>query len=316
MRDTVVDFINHLHKHTELPNKQLLGWLELCTRKFSRWGQRYGKDNEHNAQVPRDHQIEPQERMAIIDYANAHPLEGYRALTYMMMDADVTAVSPSTTYRVLKGAGIIDPFKGKPSKKGTGFVQPLAPHEHWHTDFSYLNIGGAFYFLCAVLDGCSRSILSWDIRPTMCEADAEIVLQRAREAYPQARPRVITDQGAQFKGREFQQFIKLWSAKHVMTSPYYPQSNGKIERWHKTLKHQAIHPQTPLSLEDAKRITGNFIEHYNNERLHSAIGYITPKDRLAGRHTTIHAERERKLETARDQRKLKSQSAHSALPCN
>lgn len=311
-----MDFINHLHKHTEMPRRTLLDWLELCPRKFSRWRQRYGKENGHNGQVPRDHQVEPQERKAIINYASAHPLDGYRALTYMMMDADVVAVSPSTTCRVLKSAGIIDPFKGKPSKKGTGFVQPLAPHEHWHTDFSYINIGGSFYFLCAVLDGCSRYITSWDIRPTMCEADAEIVLQRAREAFPEAKPRVITDQGAQFKSREFQQFIKLWSAKHVMTSPHYPQSNGKIERFHKTLKHQAIHPKTPLSLDDAKRIIGEFIETYNNTRLHSAIGYITPKDRLAGRHTTIHAQRERKLESARRQRKLKRQSTSTAVSYN
>src|SRR5690606_25443565 len=85
--------------------------------------------------------------------------------------------------------------------------QPLTPHEHWHVDFSYLNIGGVFYFLCAVLDGCSRMILAWDIRPTMREIDAEIVLQKAREAYPEARPRIITDQGSQFKGREFKAFI-------------------------------------------------------------------------------------------------------------
>lgn len=301
--------MNHLHEHTELPRRTLLDWLELCPRKFSRWRARYGIFNKHHTQVPRDQQIDPHERKAIIDYATDHPLEGYRALTYMMMDADVVAVSPSTTYRVLKSAGLMDPFKGKPSKKGTGFVQPLAPHEHWHTDFSYLNIGGAFYFLCAVLDGCSRGIVSWDIRPTMCEADAEIVLQRAREAFPEARPRVITDQGAQFKGREFQQFIKLWSAKHVMTSPYYPQSNGKIERFHKTLKHQAIHPQTPLSLEDAKRITGKFIDYYNNERLHSAIGYIRPADRLAGRHESILAARAEKLQTARQARKIGSEKS-------
>lgn len=314
MRDTVVDFINHLNELTDLPKTRLLNWLELGRRKFTDWSQRYGKLNEHNGKVPRDTEIEPHERQAIIDFARAHPHEGYRALTYMMMDADVVAVSPSSTYRVLKSAGLINALKSKPSKKGTGFVQPLAPHEHWHTDFSYINIGGAFYFLCAVLDGCSRYITAWDIRPTMCEADAQIVLQRAREAFPEAKPRVITDQGSQFKGREFQQFIKLWSATHVMTSPHYPQSNGKIERFHKTLKHHAIHPQTPLSLEDAKRITAQFIEHYNNERLHSAIGYITPKDRLAERHKLIHAQREQKLESAREQRKLKRQLARQALP--
>ena len=85
----------------------------------------------------------------------------------------------------------------------------------------------------------------------------------------------------------------------VRTSPYYPQSNGKIERWHGTLKAAAVRPKTPLCLEDARRVVGTFVEEYNTTRLHSAIGYITPRDRLAGRHTQIWEERDRKLEAAR-----------------
>lgn len=300
----MVDFLKRMNTLTNLPINLLLRWCELCPRKFARWRERYGKANEHNALVPRDHWLEASEKQAIINYAQAHPLDGYRALTFMMLDADVAAVAPATTYRVLKGAGLIGPAGGQPSKNGTGFVQPLAPHEHWHVDFSYLNIGGIFYFLCAVLDGCSRHIVAWDIRPTMREADGEIVLQKAREAYPHARPRVISDQGAQFKSREFKTFINQWQASHVMTSPYYPQSNGKLERFHRTLKSQAIHPMTPLDLQDAKRITGDFIDYYNTQRLHSAIGYITPMDRLQGRQDQIHAARDKKLEDARQRRKL------------
>lgn len=296
-----------MHQLTSIGIGQLLHWLELCPRKFSRWRERYGKATEHNAQVPRDHWIEPEERAAIIRFAQAHPWEGYRALTFMMLDADVAAVSPTTTYRVLKAAGLIATSHTRPSKKGTGFVQPLAPHDHWHTDFSYLNIGGIFYFLCCVLDGCSRAILAWDIRLTMCEQDAEIVIQTAREAHPEAKPRMITDQGGQYKAREFKIFINQWQASHVMTSPYYPQSNGKIERFHKTLKTQAIHPKTPLTLDDAKRVTGEFIDYYNQTRLHSALGYITPHDRLTGKHTEIHQARDKKLEAARAARKLKRQ---------
>jgi transposase InsO family protein len=303
-----VDFLNHMNTLTEIPFGRLLPWLELCPRKFARWRERYGKANEHNAEVPRDHWLEPQEKKAIISYALAHPLEGYRSLTFMMLDADVAAVAPATAYRVLKAAGLIGRSKGQPSKKGTGFVQPQAPHEHWHIDFSYLNIGGTFYFLCCVLDGCSRAILAWDIRPSMCTLDSEIVLQKARECYPDARPRIISDQGAQFKSREFKTFITQWQASHVMTSPCYPQSNGKLERFHKTLKEQAIRPKTPLSLEDAKRITGDFISYYNAQRLHSAIGYITPADRLAGRHDQIHTARDKKLETAREHRRIARQN--------
>jgi hypothetical protein len=94
---------------------------------------------------------------------------------------------------------------------------------------------------------------------------------------------------------------------HVRTSPYYPQSNGKIERWHKSLKSECIRPGTPLSLEDARRLVKGYVEHYNNVRLNSAIGYITPKDMLAGRQQEIHKERDRKLEAARGQRKNRRQ---------
>ena len=161
---------------TEIAFGRLLPWLELCPRKFARWRERYGKANEHNAEVPRDHWLEPSEKEAILSYAVQHPLEGCRSLTFMMLDADVAAVAPATTYRVLKAAGLIGRAKGRPSKKGTGFIQPLAPHEHWHIDFSCINIGGTFYFLCCVLDGCSRMVLAWDIRPAMREIDAEIVV--------------------------------------------------------------------------------------------------------------------------------------------
>jgi putative transposase len=275
----VVDFLKRMNALTEIPFGSLLRWLELCPRKYARWRERYGKANEHNADVPRDHWLEPQEKEAIIRYAQQHPLDGYRSLTFMMLDADVAAVAPATTYRILKAAGLIGRAGGRPSRKGTGFVQPLAPHEHWHVDFSYLNIGGIFYFLCCVLDGCSRAIIAWDIRTTMREIDSEIVIQRAREAHQDAKPRVITDQGSQFKSKEFKSFISQWQASHVMTSPYYPQSNGKLERFHQTLKDQAIRPKTPLVVEDAKRITGDFIDYYNTLRLHSAIGYIAPPRR-------------------------------------
>ena len=96
---------------------------------------------------------------------------------------------------------------------------------------------------------------------------------------------------------------------HVRTSPYYPQSNGKIERWHKSLKGECIRPGTPLSLDDARRLVEGYVEHYNDVRLNSAIGYITPKDMLAGRQQEIHVDRDRKLEEARKQRQIRRQRA-------
>ena len=292
---------------------QLLFWLGLSPRKFQRWKDRYGKANEHNAMIPRDHWIEPAERAAIIRFAHQYRLEGYRRLTFMMLDGDVAAVSPATTYRVLKAAGLIGARFLTPSRKGDGFEQPHQPHEHWHVDFSHVNVGGTFYYLCSVLDGASRAILAWDIRPQMREADAEIIIQRAREVYPQARPRIISDNGPQFVAKDFKEFIRLWQSSHVLCSPYYPQSNGKLERYHRTLKEQAIQPKTPLTLQDAKRVIGDFIHHYNHIRLHSAMGSIAPMDRLAGRHQANFTTRDKKLETARQARRIKRQQLTTSV---
>src|SRR5207248_3792319 len=132
----------------------------------------------------------------------------------MMLDADIVAVSPSSVWRVLSQAGLLSKWNGKPSKKGTGFAQPLAAHQHWHIDVAYLNIGGTFYYLCSVLDGASRAIVHWEIREAMTESDVECILERAREAHPGERPRIISDNGPQFVAKDFKEFIRLTGMTH------------------------------------------------------------------------------------------------------
>jgi len=286
----------------ELPASQLLGWLELGTSKFHNWKDRYGKANEHNGQVPRDFWLEAWEKQAVLDYHDRHPLEGYRRLTFMMLDDDVVAVSPSSTYRILKHAGRLDRQCGAPSKKGTGFVQPLGPHQHWPVDVSYINVGGTFYFLCSILDGYSRFIVHWELRETMKEAEVETIIQRALEKYPGFKPRIISDNGPQFIARDFKEFIRLTGITHVRTSPYYPQSNGKLERWHKSLKSEGIRPFSIDSDKEAVRRITEYVQHYNFVRLHSALEYVTPADKLNGLAQVICEERDRKLEQARERR--------------
>jgi transposase InsO family protein len=204
----------------------------------------------------------------------------------------------------LQDAGVLHRWnRDHTSSKGQGFQQPVRPHEHWHIDISYINIHGTFYYLCSVLDGFSRYLVAWDLRESMTEQHVEIVLQRAHERFPEARPRIISDNGPQFIAKDFKQFVRLNGMTHVRTSPYYPQSNGKLERWHQSAKTECIRPQTPQSLEDALRIVTKYVEHYNTVRLHSAIGYVTPQDKLEGRAEQIQAARDAKLEAARQTRR-------------
>ena len=127
----------------------------------------------------------------------------------------------------------------------------------------------------------------------MKEAEVETIIQRAREQYPGEQPRIISDNGPQFIARDFKEFIRICGMTHVRTSPFYPQSNGKIERWFKTLKGGCIRVKTPLSLEDARRLVAEFVTYYNTVRLHSAIAYVTPAEKLAGRAEAIWAAQER-----------------------
>ncbi|MBF8273857.1 MAG: transposase IS3/IS911 family protein [Magnetococcales bacterium] len=302
IRDQVVDYVSYWMGRTGLSAVTLYGWIGLPESTFYAWRKRYGRANEHNGRLPREFWLEEWEREAIIAFYGQHPLDGYRRIAFMMIDEDIVAVSPSSVYRVLKRAGLIGRRNTKPSKKGTGFVQPLQPHEHWHTDVSYININGTFYYLCGILDGCSRYMVHWEIREAMTEQDIEVIIQRAHEKFPNERPRIISDNGPQFIARDFKEFIRLSGMTHVRTSPYYPQSNGKIERWHKTIKSECIRPETPLTVDDARRVVQRYVEHYNTVRLHSAIGYVTPADRLAGRHTEVQMDRNRKLEEARARR--------------
>lgn len=285
--------------------------MSLQKSKFYTWKDRYGKANEHNAKIPRDHWTTEEEKQAIIDYHTKNPLNGYRRLCYMMIDDDVAAVSPSTVRNTLKKAGLMDKKPLIPNSKGTGFNQPSAAHKHWHTDVTYLNLGGTFYYFSCVLDGFSRYIVHWEIRESMKEEEIEMIIQRALEKFPGNSPRIISDNGPQYVSRDFKEFIRLSGMTHVRTSPYYPQSNGKVEAFHKSLKQETIRPACPETYEEAVRLVEQYVQNYNEERLHSALGYITPKDKLEGKEQEIHNQRDRKLEQARERRACARQMKRS-----
>ena len=130
-----------------------------------------------------------------------------------------------------------------------------------------------------------------------------MVIQKAREATGATNVRVISDNGPQFNAKQFKSFLKSAGMDQTFTSPYYPQSNGKIERWHKELKKTCIRPKQPRTFGEAKRFIGDFIEYYNYARLHSAVGYVTPFDRMLGLDQELHESRKAKLEAARKNRR-------------
>jgi transposase InsO family protein len=136
-----------------------------------------------------------------------------------------------------------------PNREG---LHTEAPHEHWHIDAFYVNLHGTIYYLCSIPDGCSRFIIHWELRQAMTGKDVEIILQLARERFPEAKPRIISDNGPQFIAKDFKEYIRLAGMTHVRTSPFYPQHNGKLERYHKTIETECIRPKVALSQKESK----------------------------------------------------------------
>jgi len=167
---------------TELPLKLLILWLGISPSKYYSWQNRYGKLNEHNGWVPRDFWLEDWEKDAIVDFHNKNSLEGYRRLCFMMLDRDLVAVSPSSVYRVLSGAGLLHRWNKKANKKGTGFVQPLVPHDRGFTDYSWYSI--------LMADG------NFFVTRLKSNADVEYLLKRAGRK----SPGVTNDQQIKLKG--------------------------------------------------------------------------------------------------------------------
>jgi transposase InsO family protein len=300
VREQVVSFVKLYKQKTSLPVNWFIGRLGISSSKYYSWIGREGQSNKHNGSIPRRHWTLQWEREAIIQYAKDHPDEGYRRLTYMMIDNDIAAVSPATTYRVLKQAGLLNKFnKVKKTTKGLGFDQPTAPHRHWHTDIKYVNYYGTFLFFISVIDGFSRYMVHHELRMSMQEFDVQITIQRALEKYSGCKPRIISDNGSQFISKDFAEYLKQLGLQHIRTSIAYPQSNGKIERYHRTLQQECLQKKSFINLDDARKQIAWFVDYYNTKRLHSSLYYLTPEDFLLNCIDEKLKLRERKLKEAR-----------------
>lgn len=315
LRNEIVKYIAHWHKRTKVSLGIMLLWASISSSKYYNWRKRQEHENAHNGRIPKGHWLLRWEVQAIIDYRRDHMEEGYRRLTYMMLDENVVAVSPSSVYRVLKYHNLLLSAWRHHKTKGKGFNQPTKPHQHWHLDISYINFKGTFVYLAALIDGYSRYIVHHEIRLSIEALDVEVMLERARAKFPGVKPVLITDNGPQFIAVEFGLYLQFVGITHRKTRFFYPQSNGKIERFFQTCKNEAVRRQSYLSLEDLERQIAEYIVYYNDVRLHSANGYVAPRDMLEGRQMAIFNDRRQKLHQANENRKRqRTQSGISFEP--
>jgi len=243
--------------------------------------------------------ILPEEKEAVIDFALQHPREGYRRLAWMMIDADVAYVSPSSVYRILSDADLLYRWK-RSRRSGQPPPEPTGPNERWHTDLMYLRIEDTWYFLVTVLDAYSRYVVHWDLLTTMTAAEVRVVIQDALETTG-ASPEIVTDNGSQFRAKDFKELVRDFELEHIRIRTYHPESNGKIERFHRSTR-DALDEQELTNLTRARKIIGRWVEFYNHERLHASLHYLPPAEYWAGEPDARIAERREKLERARQRR--------------
>lgn len=304
-------YCSNIQDKSHLKIGKLIKMLDINRSKYYVWIDRFGVENNHNGQIPKSHWLTPDERQSILDYARkyigSHQYflqDGYRRIAYMGIDENAFACSPTSVYRVLRDEGLLSKWKSKAkSAKGTGFIQPEKPHQEWHTDIKYVNFKGTFLFFIGIIDGYSRYIVHHELRTNMTEFDIEIVLQKAIEKYPNHKPKLITDNGSQYLSKDFQLYLKEVGLKHIKTSPSYPQANGKIERFHRSLEEECIRTTSMIDIDDAKEQIAQYVEHYNNHRLHSSLFFLRPIDFLQGNVDVLLKERQEKMNKATVNRK-------------
>lgn len=299
----MISYSNNIEQKSQFGICLIIKKLGINRAKYYSWLKRAGIVNHHNGQQPKQHWLTPDEKQTIIDYARSYIgshqyylQDGYRRIAYMGIDENVFACSSTSVYRILSEAGLLSKWKrNRVSKKGMGFIQPLVPHQDWHTDIKYINYKGTFLFFIGIMDGYSRYIVHHELRTSMTERDVEIVLQRALEKYPDKKPKLITDNGSQYISKDFKSYLREVGLQHVKTSPSYPQSNGKIERFHRSLEEECIRTTSMINLGDARKQISKFVDHYNNHRLHSALSYLRPIDFLTGNVKSLLKARKQKI---------------------
>jgi RNA-directed DNA polymerase len=292
-------------ERSPLPVRQTLKELKVSSATYYRWRCRYAEKGLEGLRdlLPKARRVwnrlRDEERGFIVAYALEHPSLSPREVAARLVDREGRFVSESTVYRVLKEAGLVKPpeVQGFPAEKEYK-VKTTGTNQLWHTDASYFFVvGWGYYYLITVLDDYSRMVLAWRVQPSMGSGCIIEVVQDAVEftglpTVPvEPGPALLTDNGPGFLSRALEEFLKVRAMKHIVASPYHPQTNGKLERYHRTAKADInlFVYQSPEALEQAM---GAFVRHYNHERYHEALANVTPADVYYGRRKAILARRE------------------------
>jgi transposase InsO family protein len=303
--------VTHTRERTGWTVRRILHRLGLARSTYREWVARSERAAlaDRRPVAPALDAILPEETAAVLRYALAHPKDGYRRLTWQMVDADVAYLSPSSVYRVLNDADLLYRWK-RAGHAGERPAAPTAVHERWHTDIMYLRVGDVWYFLVTVLDAYSRYVVHWELLTSMTALDVRYVMQHALEQ-TRARPRIVTDNGAQFTAVEFKDLVRRFALEHIRIRTYHPESNGLVERFHRSTR-EALGEAALRTFARAQALIGAWVAEYNDVRLHAGLGYLTPAEYYRGDPVARRQERQAKLVRGRAERRRRNRERGDA----
>lgn len=301
-----------------LPRRQVLARLGLPKSTYYRWLKRQAEgrleDRPGGSRRPWN-KLRPEEEQIILTKATEAPELSPRQLALRITDMEGFYVSESTVYRILKREGLVKAAQVVGFKANREYHHKTSrTHELWATDCAHLKVEGwGWYYLVTVMDDFSRFILAWELQANMAAPSLIEVVQEAvdltnmTDVPVEDRTALLSDNGPGYLSRRFSQYLRLVGINHITAAPYHPETNGKIERYHRTVKGEIklLPYETPSALREAIR---SFVEYYNYERYHEGLGNVTPYDVYTGRRDELLQQRKEVRRSTLEARKQYNQA--------
>ena len=251
------------------------------------------------------HPLKPlkSEEEAVIGYAKGNPNVGYKKLTYQMLDQGIAALTPSQVYRILDKENLLDRWGKTRQEAGKEYKdKPTKPNEHWHTDIMYIKVLEMWCFMIAILDGYSRYVVGFKIMLDMTAQSVSLFMQEVIDRTGIKSVKLINDNGSQLISKDFREVLLSADIRQIRIRRNHPQSNGKSERFNGLVRQECLRLHSPVTVMEVEKVVGQYIDEYNNRRLHSSIDYMRPVDYYQGNPEEIRIQRNERLATAKERR--------------
>jgi len=311
--------IIHLVEHSSLPVIRTLHELQVPRSTFYRWYKLYQEDGPEGLI---DHRPNPRQfwnripkevKQQVVDLALQYPDRSPRQVAWLFTDEKGYFISESSTYRILKGFDLVESPAFTVLSAADEFKHPTQRvNELWQTDFTYFKImGWGWYYLSTVLDDFSRYILAWKLTPTMAATDVQDTLQLALDktgldhVLVEHRPRLLSDNGSCYVSKELKLFLDRKHMDHTRSAPYHPMTQGKIERYHRSMKN-IVNLQNYFLPGNLETEIASFVDYYNHQRYHESLANLTPADVYFGRAQEVLSRRDEIKVRTLQQRRLQN----------